>query len=158
MQYQKAKKLKEKKFKRLYGVEKQTFYLLVKIVKEQKKKRNKRGVKPKLLPEEQVLLTLQYWREYRTLFHLGQLWDISESTVCRIVRKIENIIINSGYFSLPGKKELINKRGEIEAVIIDVTETPIERPSRNQKSYYSGKKKQHTYKSQLVINKINILI
>ncbi len=35
-------------------------------------------------------------------------------------------------------------------VIIDVTETPIERPVKHQKKYYSGKKKQHTFNCQVV--------
>lgn len=39
-----------------------------------------------------------------------------------------------------------------ETVVVDVTESPIERPVRKQKQFYSGKKKQHTFKSQLVVN------
>lgn len=36
--------------------------------------------------------------------------------------------------------------------MVDVTESPLERPQRGQKHFYSGKKKRHTFKSQLVIN------
>ena len=45
----------------------------------------KRGVKPKLGLSDRVLVALEYWREYRTYFHIGNSWGVSESTVCRIV-------------------------------------------------------------------------
>lgn len=35
--------------------------------------------------------------------------------------------------------------------MVDVTESPIERPKRRQKRWYSGKKKRHTIKTQIVI-------
>ena len=148
----KVEKLKPKKFKRRFGVTKKTYALLVEIVKKNKKQKKKRGRNPKLTVEEQVLVTLQYLREYRTYFHISEDWNISESTVCRIVHKTEKIWLNSGYFSLPGKKELMKKENGIKAILIDVTESPIERPIKGQRIYYSGKKKQHTFKSQLVVN------
>ena len=150
-------KLKPKKFKRRFGVQKQTYFFLVDIVKNQREKKNTAGRKTKLNSQEQVLVTLEYFREYRTYFHIAQDWNISESTVCRTVHKIEKILLNSGCLSLPGKKQLINPEN-IKAVLIDVTESPIQRPQKGQKQYYSGKKKQHTFKSQLVINQINLEI
>ena len=156
MKLKKIEKLQPKKFKRRFGVTKKTYDLLVEIVKKEKNK--KKGRKPKLIVEEQVLVTLQYLREYRTYFHISEDWNISESTVCRIVHKIEKIFINSGYFSLPGKKKLMKLESGIKAILIDVTESPIERPVKGQKIYYSGKKKQHTLKSQLVVNQGNLEI
>ena len=38
--------------------------------------------------EEQVLVALEYWREYRTYFHRGTNWGVSGSTICRIVTNI----------------------------------------------------------------------
>lgn len=49
-------------------------------------------------------MTLEYWREYRTYFHIGNSWVVNESTVYRIVKKVENILIKSGLFNLPEKK------------------------------------------------------
>lgn len=152
MKIQKITKLKSEKFKRRFGVKKETYNLLVEIVKKAEKTKI-RGRKSKLIVEEQVLVTLEYLREYRTYFHISEHWNVSESTVCRTVHKIENILIKSGYFSLPGKKELMKKNNGIKSVLIDVTETPIERPKRGQKNYYSGKQKEHTFKAQLVVNK-----
>ena len=65
-----------------------------------------------------------------------------ESTVCRTTQKIENSLIRSGVFSLPGKKELRQKGTEEKVVAMDVTESPIEKPKENQKNYYSGKQKE----------------
>ncbi len=59
--------------------------------------------------------------------------------------------MGSGRFRLPGKKQLVRGFGNPEVVVVDVTETPIERPKRHQRSFYSGKKKRHTLKCQLVI-------
>ncbi len=89
-------------------------------------------------------------REYRTYFHIGSSWGISESTVCRIVHWVEDTLIRTRRFRLPGKKQLLGF-GKPEVVVMDVTETSIERPKRRQRSFYSGKKKRHTLKCQLVI-------
>ena len=40
-------------------------------------------------------MVIQYWREYRTYYHIGLDWGLSESAVCRTVYKIENILISS---------------------------------------------------------------
>ncbi|BAQ63342.1 IS5 family transposase [Geminocystis sp. NIES-3709] len=152
MKLERIKKLKPEKFKRRFGVKKETYNLLVEIVKKEQNN-HKRGRKSKLTVSEQILVTLEYLREYRTYFHISEYWNISESTVCRTVHKIEKILLKSGYFSLGGKKELIKKENEIKAVLIDVTEIAIERPKKRQKIYYSGKKKEHTFKAQLVVNK-----
>ena len=77
-------------------------------------------------------------------------WKIAESTVCRIVKKVENILIQSRRFSLPGKKTLWENSLDEKLILMDVMESPIERPSHHQKSFYSGKQKQHTLKTQVV--------
>ena len=71
MRYEKAKELKDQDFKRLCGVKKETFVTMCEVVKEVVS-RETRGRKSELSVEDQVLLTLGYWREYRTMFHLGQ--------------------------------------------------------------------------------------
>ncbi len=50
--------------------------------------------------------------------------------------KIENILIKSRKFSLPGKKKLLDTSLEEELILIDVMESPIERPTKAQKSFY----------------------
>ena len=123
---------------------------MVRIVKSKEKQKKKPGRPSKLRIEDQILVTLQYLREYRSYYHIGKTWKISESNVCRIVLKIENILIQSRKFSLPGKKMLLNSSLDEDFILMDVMESPIERPSHHQKSFYSGKQKQHTLKTQVV--------
>ena len=114
---------------------------MVRSVKAQEKEKKKTGRKPKLIVEDQILIMLEYLREYRTLYHISLTWKMSESNVCRIVHKIENILIKSGQFRLRGKKELWQSSSEGEMVVMDVMESQIERPKKRQKQFYSGKQK-----------------
>jgi hypothetical protein len=83
---------------------------------------------------------------------MGTNWGVSESTICRIITNIESTLMKTGKFRIPGKKALLKDFDYPEIVVMDVTETAIERPKKKQKRYYSGKKKYHTLKTQLVIN------
>lgn len=76
-------------------------------------------------------MTLEYLREYRTYFHIAQTWGVNESTAFRIIRRIEDYLIASEVFSLPGKKKLLEPDLEIQVVVMDVTESQIERPQKN---------------------------
>ncbi|MFM8004448.1 MAG: transposase family protein, partial [Dolichospermum sp.] len=107
MNYEEVKKLNPPDFKRYCGVHIETFNDMVKIVKAEKILQKKPGRKSKLSIEDQILMTLAYLREYRPFFHLAIDWGINQSNVCRIVNKIEKILISSGLFSLLGKRKLI---------------------------------------------------
>ena len=48
----------------------------------------------------------------------------------RLIKWVEDVLVKDGTFSLPGKKALMTSETEYEAVLIDVTETPVERPKR----------------------------
>ena len=56
---------------------------------------------------------------------------MSESTVCRIIQKVENALIRSERFHLPGKKALREDGADVEVVVVDATECPVERPKKN---------------------------
>ena len=150
MNYEQVKTLKPTEFKRVCGVYPDTFKDMVTVLKAEKVWQKKTGRPSKLSTEDQLLITLEYWREYRTYFHLGNSWGVNESTAYRIVRKVENILIKSGLFNLPEKKALLESNSEIEVIVVDVSEQEIERPKKKQKSYYSGKQGYHTLKSQIV--------
>ncbi len=98
-------------------------------------------------------MTLEYIREYRTYFHISQSYGVSESTAYKTVRWIEDTLIKNPNFALPGRKALLKSDVEYEVVLIDATETPIERQKKKQKYFYSGKKKKHTLKSQVIVDK-----
>ena len=138
MRYEKAKDLKESDFKRLCGVKKETFVTMCEVVKEVLS-RETRGRKSGLSAEDQVLPTLGYWREYRTMFHLGQDFGLHESNVSRIIRKVEDILIKCGKFSLPSKRRLLEESG-LTYTIIDVTEMTVERPKKNKSGITAEKR------------------
>jgi hypothetical protein len=132
MRYQEAQTLTKSDFKRNYGVHPDVFNDMVKVVKVERMLQKKTGRRDKLVIEDQVLIALSYWREYRTYFHLGQDWGINESTAYRIIRRVEEILIKSGLFAIPGKKVLIEPDSPIETIVIDVTEHEVERPKKTE--------------------------
>ena len=83
------------------------------------------GRGPKLIREDQLLMTLMYGREYRTEFHISLTYGVSEATVCCTLKKIENMLIKSGEFRLPGKKALQTSDTLIKVVLVDATEQPM---------------------------------
>src|SRR5947209_1090543 len=134
MSYEQIKDLRPAEFKRYCGVEPETFRRMVDLVSNRlTKQRRQTGRPPKLTVEDQVLLTLEYWREYRTLFHLATSWGLHESNVCRVIRRVEDILTKSRAFKLPGKKKLQPADHEIEFIVVDVAETPVERPKKSRK-------------------------
>ncbi len=138
MTYEDVKNLKDGDFKRLCGVTKETFAAMCEVVVETKQL-HRRGRKSNLSIENQVLLTVSFWREYRTLFHLGRDWDLHESNVSRLVRRVEDILIKSGKFALPGKRRLL-EGDAIKYTIVDVTESSIERPKKNNADFTAARK------------------
>jgi hypothetical protein len=146
-----AQNLSPAHFKRRFGVHRTTFKQLLKALKPLWRATPKPGVKPKLALADRVLVCLEYWREYRTYFHIGSSWGVSEATVCRIVRWVEDHLMQCGQFRLAGKKQLVRGFGIPQVVVMDVTESPIERPKRRQRQFYSGKKRRHTLKCQIVL-------
>lgn len=79
-------------------------------------------------------MTLQYWREYRTFFHLARSWGLHESSVWRTIRRVEDVLTTSQAFTLPGQKKLQMPDHEIEFIVVDVAETPIERPKKSKQA------------------------
>src|ERR1017187_3304582 len=134
MFYKDIQHLKPHLFKRCTGVKKDVFLLMLEVVdkhKEQQRKHPTRGVPPKLSNADRILLLLMYYREYRTQFHIGLTYGISESRVCEIIKETESILIQDKRFHLPGKKALLKADNEFEVILIDVTESPVERPKKN---------------------------
>lgn len=85
-------------------------------------------------------MTLMYWREYRTEFHIGLTYGVSESTVCRTSQKVENVLIQSKQFHLPGKKALQPSDTIFEIVLVDATEQPVEQPKKDKNDITAAKR------------------
>ena len=132
MSFEQIKSLSPEFFKRYCGVKPDTLAKLCEFARDERTRVQKKSGRPcKLSVEDQVLLTLEYWREYPTQFHLAKRWQLSEATVSRTIVKIENLLKNCSHLKLPGKKVLRESENTFEFVIVDVTETPIERPKKN---------------------------
>jgi len=127
MNYETIKQLKDNDFKRLTGVQRETFEQMLAVIE---KGLRDFGRPPKLNRADQLLMTLMYWREYRTEFHIAQSYGVSEATVCRTIRKVEDALVRSKKFRLPGKKALQSSNTIFEVVLVDVSEQPVERPKK----------------------------
>ena len=127
MRYKTIEHLKGTDFKRLTGVQRETFDLMLEVVEQGMRDF---GRPTKLSRADQLLMTLMYWREYRTEFHIAQSYGVSEATVCRTIHKVEDALVRSKKFRLPGKKALQASDTLFEVVLVDVSEQPVERPKK----------------------------
>jgi len=142
MKFNQIEKESPEKFRRLTGIKRTTFDVMVTIVNRAEEQLKAQGSKPnKLSVEDRLLMTLEYLREYRTYFHISRSYGISESTCYRNIRWVEDTLIKDGLFSLPGRKALLKSDVEYEVVLIDATETPIERPKKNKNSFILEKRR-----------------
>ena len=131
----------ESVFKRLYGVKPDTFEKMLGILQKEYDKMHKAGgAPPKLTVKDKLTITLKYLREYRTMESIGADYGVRKSTVCESIQWVEDTLENDKTFKLPEKKILKETSGTIEFIVVDVTESPIQRPKKGQKEYYSGKK------------------
>ncbi|MGM9497390.1 IS5/IS1182 family transposase [Desertifilum tharense IPPAS B-1220] len=131
MRYHQLEHLSHREFKRLCGVSRGTFRAMVEELRPHLDRRGQRGGQAKLSVEDQLLVALEYWREYRTQFHIGVSWGLHETTVGRIVRKVEDVLIKCGKFRLPGNRQLYQPGWEWKVMVVDVGEVEIERPQKN---------------------------
>ena len=122
----------DRQFRKLTGVWPETFKKMLDILEAAHlQKKRKGGRTNKLSMESMLRMALEYWREYRTYFHIGKSYGLSESNAYQTIKWVENVLIKDGTFSLPGKKALLDGNTEIEMILPDATETPIERISTN---------------------------
>lgn len=141
--YTKTEKLSDQDFKEIIGVKRSTFEAMICILKNAYNSRPRKwrgGRRKKLSFEEQLMLTLKYYRYYITQKALSFEFEVGEATVSDTIKWVEKTLIKDGTFSLPGKKVLLED-DSIEVVLVDVTECPIERPQKNNGSTIPEKRK-----------------
>lgn len=99
--------------------------------------------------EDHLLVMLVYYRCYVTQEFIGQLYRVDRSAICRAIKRVEAHAVPL----LAVRREPRISRKEAEALIVDCTEQPIQRPGDDatQKAHYSGKKKRHTLKAEFVV-------
>ena len=137
MRHEEIKNRKLAGFQRLTGVKPQVFEQMLQAVQGQIRSF---GRPCKLCLSNQLRLTLMYWREYRTMFHIAQTYGICEPTVHRTIGKIERALMASGQFRLPGRKTLLDSEMQWRLTLLDATETPVERPQKNKRGIIAARR------------------
>ena len=154
--YEKIKNYNDRKFKRAVGIPRVLFEIFVGILTfSLNEKHKKGGRKPKLSVENILLMYLKFYRDYNTFFSLANMFGIDEANVYRWVKWSEQII-SSGFTGMINELITMSKIDVTHEHLVDVTECGIQRPKNQeiQREYYSGKKKKHTIKIQIIMDEI----
>ena len=128
---------------RLFGVKFELFEIILEKVQKNEEAYllnnpiSNRGLVSEFSLANQLLLTLEYLRQYPTFISLGFSYGISESYANKIYHKIRAILADE--IGLVNPEKL--KYKHLKTGIIDVTVQPIERPGKEQERYYNGSKK-----------------
>jgi hypothetical protein len=69
------------------------------------------------------------------MFHIACDWGVAKSTVYDSIKWVEDTPVKDGIFSLFGKKVLRKNDDTIQYAVVDVTESPIERPKKTKPGY-----------------------
>lgn len=121
------------------------------------------GREQELSIRDQILMTIVWLRCYPKQDVLGYLFGVSESSVSRVLNRVLPLLEASGRDTMrmpdPGRKrrrtldELLQETPEL-AVVIDSFEQRVQRHKERKEAdrHYSGKKKQHTLKSQVAVD------
>lgn len=129
--------------KRLFGIKFELLEAILVKVQNQNEKyllenpTSNRGIDGEFSISNQLLLTLEYLRQYPTFLSLGFSYGISESYANKIFHKTRAILADIIGLKNPDKL----KYKDVKTVLIDVTVQPIERPKLKQEFYYNGSKK-----------------
>lgn len=143
--YDKLSSLKDDDFRRLTGVSRRVFTLMVEILMvADAQKKAKGGRKSKLGIEDRLLMALEYLREYRTYFHIAQNYGISESNAYKICKWVEDTLVKDKRFALPGRKALQDSETAYEVILIDASESPVERPKKTKALLFWQKEASYT--------------
>ena len=151
------KEYKDEEYRIIFGVEKNTFDSIVSIAElKYAEEHQKGGRKDGVTPRQRVEIALKYSRQYSSQRYLAIEYDIAKSCISPIVKWVMKNVVSSQQFSLFNRVQ--NMTDNSEDRLIDVTETYIDRPTKNQRKWYSGKKKKHTAKTQVEVGADTLLI
>jgi hypothetical protein len=136
----KIAKLKESKYQVLFGVHKETFERMLAIVNTAYEEMHKKGGrKRKLSVLDMLIITLEYYHDYRTMENISFDYGVHKQRICEAIAFVEQVLIKDGAFSLPSKRKL-TEENEVAIVIIDVTECETECPKKNKNQAIPARK------------------
>jgi DDE superfamily endonuclease len=131
MKFENLKNAPDHVFRRITGIKRSTFKVMVNLLSQALLIKKARGGRPyKLSIENILLMTLEYLPEYRTYATIGISYGLSESNTYKAIIWAESVLAASKEFRLPGKKALLNTDMELEVILIDATESRIQRPKK----------------------------
>ena len=138
----KIETLKESEYQEILGVRKATYEKMLEELERVHEEESRKAGRPnyKLTVSDKLVIMLKYLREYNSMKSIAVDYNVSKNAVWKSIRWSENILIKEKFLHIDGKKVLINPESAIEAVLIDVMESEIERPQKGRKNNYSGKK------------------
>jgi hypothetical protein len=113
-----------------------------------RKRRPGAGRKHALDLADRLLMLLIYYRTYTTHAFLGFHFGVDDSAVGRNINPLQPLL--AGIFRIPERKVALDPE-DIRELFFDATERPTRRPERGQREFYSGKKRRHTLKTQVVV-------
>ena len=125
MRYEIVHNLSDEEFKRSTGVRRSTFKKRLAVLA---KGRRNVGRPPKLSRADQLLMTLMYWRAYRTAFPIGVTDGVREATVCRTINKVEQGLRHETCCHWPGQTSLHAPSTALTVVLVEATDQASERP------------------------------
>jgi len=139
-------------FSRLFGVKIEKFrQILAQLepiyAREVTAKYKRPGTPTDLDLLDQLLLILLCYRSNISYLQLSIHFDLHPSQICRYIRRLEPLLVQV----LPLKKAQKISADEVSTLLVDATEQHINRPKKSQQTFYSGKKKAHTLKSQIIV-------
>ena len=106
------------------------------------------GRKHALDLSDRLLMLLISYRTSTTHVFLGFLFGVDDTAVGRNINPLQPLW--SGIFRIPERKVELQP-DEMKELFFDATERPTRRPKKGQRAYYSGKKKRHPLKTQVVV-------
>jgi len=104
--------------------------------------------------EDHLLVMLILYRCHITQDFLALLYGVDKATVCRSLRRIEPLAKRA----LGVNRAIKVTEEEAQALLIDATEQSVQRPQRKQKVWYSGKKKRHSIKNEVLITQAGRIV
>lgn len=132
------------------------------LARPNRKRKRGAGRKFRHVLRNRLLLTLTWLRVYPSCRVLGLLFNLDKSNISRNLKIMLPVLQQVTDLALPelgpdqgeDDLEVILARFPELRVIVDATEQRTRRPKNNQvqKAYYSGKKKAHTIKTQVLVN------
>ena len=132
-------RLETSSYQNLFGVKKEVFDLMRESLEAAFKDLHKAGGKPpKLSVLDKLIITLDYYKNYRPFDRIAFDYGVVKSAICKSVSWVEGVLIKDKRFQLPSKKAL--RETDFDVILVDCTESPIQRPKKNSESSTRGNK------------------